>query len=123
MSEEHRDSTKGGRSPYRLGRAFEELITRDLEKNGWLWIRSSVSRGNIDIAAWKPGVCIWIQAKRHGQFAAAEANALYRMAKVMMANGDYPIVPVMARCGKTVNQVVYYRITKERALHKEPAPY
>jgi hypothetical protein len=65
---------------YHRGRRLEWDTQDDLERNGYTTIRAASSKGIADVAAFKPGQTVFIQAKTNGRIPPAERVALLRLA-------------------------------------------
>ena len=66
---------------YAYGRALEYQIQAELGQFGYTTMRSSGSKGLIDVIAMRQGEYLFIQAKRNGRLDPGEWNALYRLAQ------------------------------------------
>jgi Holliday junction resolvase len=65
---------------YRHGSEFERRVRKDLADNGYdLVIKSAGSKTVVDLAAFKPGQALFIQAKRDGKISPAERTELLRV--------------------------------------------
>lgn len=117
-----KDAAKGGASPYRAGRAFEQQIRGRLNRRGYYVKRSYKSKGIEDLLAVgmpcvKVGVsALFIQAKRRGVISSEEWNKLYDLA---MTCGGMPMV-----CTKLSAQTVgFYRLDAKREFGKRGRPW
>jgi Holliday junction resolvase len=61
---------------YARGRAFEYRVKGDLERHGFIVIRSPQSRSPFDLVALRVGVVLMIQCKSHGVLSPSEWNSL-----------------------------------------------
>lgn len=63
------------------GANFERKIKADLERMGYLVVRSARSLGAADLIAIAPGVVLLVQCKKQGYLAPDEWNELFRLAE------------------------------------------
>lgn len=68
---------------YHRGRRLEWEIQADLEGAGYETIRAASSKGIADVAAFKPGQTVFVQAKTNGRIPPAERVALLRLAAMV----------------------------------------
>ncbi len=132
----------GGRSPYRLGRDFERATRGRLERRGYFVMRSSLSKGKIDllavkavdrlvcidtldehgrqiterIAAGRAHIVLGVQCKRRGDIGSAEWNELFDLCE------PYGITPVVA-CKTGERTTAFYRLDERRVPRKQGRPW
>ena len=107
----------GGKSPYRLGRAFEQAVRGQLERRGYFVLRAHMSKGKVDLLAVHKGFpVLFVQCKRTGSIGSAEWNEVYRLAETA---GAWPVVAMRPSPRKTA----YYRIDGPREPRKPGRPW
>lgn len=68
---------------YARGRRLEWDVQHDLESNGYETMRAASSKGIADVAAFKPGQVVFVQAKTNGRIPPAERVELLRLAAMV----------------------------------------
>lgn len=99
---------------YRTGRDFEHAVRTALTIDGYDVIRSAGSKTKVDLAAFKPGQALFIQAKRNGRTTPAERTELLRVAAHIGA------IPVVAWKRPRKAAVLYWRLTGPGPQDREP---
>jgi Holliday junction resolvase len=91
---------------YRDGRQFEYTVRNALITDGYdLVLRTAGSKTVVDLAAFKPGQALFIQAKRDGRISPAERIELLRVAAHIGA------LPIVAWKRPRAATVLYWRLT------------
>lgn len=108
------------RTNYDIGREFEWMIQKDLERRGFVTIRAAGSAGEakVDVIAVAPDrTHLWIQAKINGQIGSVEWNTL------RMCAGWAGATPLVAMKGPRGIFVVYHELLGDRAhgTRKKPS--
>ena len=93
---------------YKRGADFERKVAKDLEKYGYVTIRSAGSHSPADIVAMGHGRAVCVQCKRDGRLDPDEWNAFFDWCG--MANAT----PVMAGMGTRVTGIIYRRLTSRK---------
>lgn len=65
---------------YARGRQFELRVRKNLERNGWVVMRSPQSRGPFDLIALRRGSILLLQCKAGGGMGRADWNTLFDVA-------------------------------------------
>lgn len=116
------DGTKGGKSPYRLGRDFERSIRGRLERRDYFVMRSQGSKGKADLlAVGRPCLAIgvtalFVQCKRRGEIGSAEWNDLFDLATSF---GGWPVLASRA----SERTVSFYRLDARREPRRPGRPW
>lgn len=74
---------------YKRGRNFEYRVKKDMEKRGYLVIRSPASKSPVDLYCMRKNELVFIQCKLHGQIGVPEWNAFFNLSKSV---GALPIL-------------------------------
>lgn len=101
---------------YKVGRNFEYATKRDLEKYGFIVLRSPASKTPADLVAIREGLIIFIQCKLHGAMGVKEWNAFLDYADKGGA------APVMAQRSSTGRGISYFLLTDKKDGSKKPQP-
>lgn len=113
---------RGGSTPYRRGRDFERAVRQQLERRGYFVMRSTMSKGPVDLLAVGPltaraGISgLFVQAKRTGEISSVEWNVLFELARRF---GGWPVVAFRPSDRKTA----YYRLDARREYRAQGRPW
>lgn len=130
------DGSTGGKSPYRLGRAFEQAVRGRAQRRGYFVMRATMSKGKIDLLCVKGTVetlervgdelraaamyvVLGIQCKRRGSISSSEWNELI---DVCEPHGIMPVVAVKV-FETGANSVAFYRLDQRREFGKRGRPW
>jgi Holliday junction resolvase len=109
--------SKGGASPYKLGRAFEVSVRGQLERRGFWVMRSYASKTKVDlVAVGKDRPVLFIQCKRRGDIGSAEWNALLEIAET---HGGWAVVALRPAERKTA----YFKLDAARVPRRQGRPW
>ena len=93
---------------YTRGANFERKVAKDLERYGYVTIRSAGSHKPADVIAMLGGRTIAIQCKRDGVLGPDEWNKFWEWAKVAGAT------PILASKGPRGRGIIYSRLTSRK---------
>lgn len=93
---------------YRRGAEFERAVAKDLEKYGFVTVRSAGSHKPADVVAMKAGETLAIQCKRDGVLRPDEWNKFYCWAAVAGAT------PILASKGPRGSGIIYSRLASRK---------
>lgn len=125
------DGSTGGKSPYRLGRAFEQAVRGRAQRRGYFVMRATMSKGKIDLLCVKkvifdtatqtitPCMALGIQCKRRGSISSTEWGELM---DVCEPHGIMPVVAVKV-FETGANSVAFYRLDQRREFGKRGRPW
>lgn len=101
---------------YKRGRDFEYAVKHNLEKNGFVCMRSPASKSPADLMAVRHGKTIFVQCKLHGALPPAEWNAFIDYAE------KAGVSPIMAARKKTGTGIDYFLLTGKKDGSKRRQP-
>lgn len=101
---------------YARGRSFEYAVKRNLEKYGYIVMRSPASRSPADLIAVKRGTAVFIQCKLHGALPPSEWNELIDYSDKA---GAVPIMAARPTEGRGIN---YYVLLDKKDGSKRKQP-
>ena len=114
------DAKKPKGKAYQRGRDFEYRVKKDMEKRGYLVLRSPASKSPVDLYCIKRNGLVFIQCKLHGQIGVDEWNEFYRLCESVKA------APILAetQSGKIIYSEVYAKKdgTKKRQPKRDWEP-
>lgn len=132
------DGSTGGKSPYRLGRAFEQAVRGRAQRRGYFVMRATMSKGKIDLLCVKAvaiantaeqavagefngqrHIVLGIQCKRRGSISSTEWGELM---DVCEPHGIMPVVAVKV-FETGANSVAFYRLDQRREFGKRGRPW
>lgn len=93
---------------YQRGADFERGVAKDLERWGFVTVRSAGSHKPADVVAMLDGQTIVIQCKRDGVLRPEEWNKFWEWAKVAGAT------PILASKGPRGSGIIYNRLTSRK---------
>lgn len=95
---------------YQRGANFERKVAGDLERHGYVTVRSAGSHSPADVVAMRYGTIAAVQCKLDGRLDPKEWNELWEFAVSAGAT------PVMARPYKEgqMTGIIYYRLTSRK---------
>jgi len=106
-------------TPYKLGRAFEYRVMRQLETQGFIVLRSPGSKSPIDVIAVKRGAIWFVQCKRGGSISPEEWNTFYDLAMSVHATPVLAMMPTGR--GTQLFRMTGPKTTLTRTAPMEPA--
>lgn len=109
------DAKKPKSKAYQRGRDFEYRVKKDMEKHGYLVLRSPASKSPVDLYCITMGGLVFIQCKLHGVIGVDEWNAFYDVAESVNA------IPVLAEKSDS-GAIIYSRATarKDHSRRRQP---
>lgn len=93
---------------YQNGAEFERKVARDLERYGYVTVRSAGSHKPADVVAMVDGMAFCIQCKRDGRLGPTEWNKLCEWCAVAGAT------PILASKGPRGTGIIYRRLTSRK---------
>lgn len=100
------------RSQYARARDFEYAVRDDMEKLGYVVVRSAGSRTPVDIYAFDAEIKVFIQCKTNGVLPPKEWNRFYSLCKSVNA------IPILAMRNNKGRGIVYKLLTDYKEPHK-----
>ena len=105
-------------SMYRRGREFEYRVRDLLRKQGFFVLRSPASKSPTDLVAIRPGLVLFVQAKRGGSLPPGEWNEIYELARSCGA------VPILADGTGATTRLFEMTDRKDGSKRRQPmVPY
>lgn len=101
---------------YHYGAALERQVQNELREYGYTSLRSSASKGVIDVLAFRQGEYLFVQCKRGGRLDPDEWNDLYHLAQ---ENNAIPLLALKKDSG-VGNR--YWRLIGEKVPHTRTKP-
>lgn len=108
------DAKQPKSSKYRLGRDFEYAVMKDMQRHGYIAIRSPASKSPADIYCIAKGSLAFIQCKRGGVIGVGEWNEFYDYAESVGA------LPIMAE--KVPRGIAYHLIEAKKDGSRKRQP-
>ena len=105
-----------GAKMYRKGRDFEYAVKKNLEKHGYLVMRSPASKTPADLWAIKDGEALFVQCKLKGAFPVDEWNEFMDYAE------EAGVKPILANRPKSGRGFEYWLLTDKKDGSKKPQP-
>lgn len=103
---------------YQRGADFERRVAKDLERFGYVTIRSAGSHKPADVVAMMGGQTFAIQCKRDGVLRPEEWNKFWEWAKVAGAT------PILASNGPRGSGIIYHRLVSRKVGRgRQPLAY
>lgn len=108
------DAKKPKGKAYQRGRDFEYRVKKDMEKRGYLVLRSPASKSPVDLYCIKQSGLVFIQCKLHGQIGVPEWNAFFNLCKSVGA------LPILAETDS--GKILYSEVLKEKDGSRRKQP-
>lgn len=99
---------------YQRGRNFEYRVKKDMEKRGYLVLRSPASKSPVDLYCIKRGELVFIQCKLRGQIGVPEWNEFFTLSKSVEA------LPILAE--NVSGKILYSEAIKEKDGSRRKQP-
>lgn len=99
---------------YKRGRNFEYRVKKDMEKRGYLVLRSPASKSPVDLYCIKRNELVFIQCKLHGQIGVSEWNAFFNLSQSVGA------LPILAE--NESGKILYSEVLKEKDGSRRKQP-
>lgn len=93
---------------YQRGADFERMVARDLERRGFVTVRSAGSHKPADVVAMIEGETFAIQCKRDGILRPDEWNKFLEWCEKGGA------IPILAQKGPRGRGIIYHRLTSRK---------
>lgn len=101
---------------YKVGRSFEYATKKDLEKYGYIVMRSPASKTPADLVAIRAGEIVFVQCKLHGAMGVKEWNEFIDYSEKGGAT------PVMAQRSQTGRGITYSLLTAKKDGSRKRQP-
>lgn len=98
---------------YSDGRRLEYATQNELERNGYITVRTAGSHGAVDVLGFKQGEIVMVQCKLTGKLGPAERTKVYGLAAMV---GAVPLVARWHKDGRSAREVRFERLLSPLAL-------